>query len=290
VAKTYSDVRDRAQRLARAAERRNPGAVGLVEAWVKRFFEIQGIDRSIVLAAQAFTALFPLLIVYASIVPHASGLDFADTLIDRFDLDGAAAESVRQAFAPPDTVQSSVSIVSVIFVVVAALAFTRAFQRIYEEAWRLERRGARDSVWGLAWLGAMVVAYSIGPVITVSLGGLLDSAVTLTTAAGLWLLTPYLLLARRLPWRRLVPGALLTATIMTAVGVASAIFVPPSVTSSADQFGIIGVAFALLGWLVVIGFAVTIAATGGAVITEQIEAANDARSHAGRGSRRRMRR
>ena len=91
------DVRERALRLASAAERRSPGTIAVARSWARRFFEVEGIDRSIVLGAQAFTALLPLLIVYASVAPHATGRDFADGAIDRFDLSGATAESFRRA-------------------------------------------------------------------------------------------------------------------------------------------------------------------------------------------------
>ncbi len=239
--------------------------------WLDRFFEVQGIERSIVLASQAFTALFPLLIVYASIAPRVDGDNFADSIVDRFELTGSAADSVHTAFAPPDTVQGGVTFGSVLFLILAALAFTRTFQRIYEHAWRLDSIGMRGTGWGLIWLGATAIWYSVRPATELEIGPLFDTIVTLSFGAGIWILTPYLLLARRLPWQRLFPSALLTAIVMSGVSVAGLVYVPRNVASSAEQFGVIGVAFALLGWLVVLGFAITMSATGGAVLTEELE-------------------
>ena len=97
------------QRFAAGFERRLPRTVGFFQSWLRRFFEIEGVERSIALASLAFTALFPLLIIYASVAPQVNGQNFVDGLIDRFDLSGPAATSLEQAFAPPDEVQSSVT-------------------------------------------------------------------------------------------------------------------------------------------------------------------------------------
>jgi hypothetical protein len=68
--------------------------------WFLGFVALQGFDRAVALAGQAFTALIPLLIVYAAVVSRASGNDFADEIVRIFHLDGNAESSVRQAFAP----------------------------------------------------------------------------------------------------------------------------------------------------------------------------------------------
>ena len=54
------------------------------------------LDRALVIGAQGFGALIPLLIVIASTTKD--GESFADKLIDRFDLTGSTAEAVKQTF------------------------------------------------------------------------------------------------------------------------------------------------------------------------------------------------
>jgi len=255
---------ERAEKLLGEAERRIPRTTAFFLDWFKRFIEIEGIDRSIVLAAQAFTALFPLLIVYSSFAPRADGDDFAQSLIDRLDLSGSAAESVRTAIAPPQTVAGSVTVFSVLVVLFSALSFTRALQRTYERSWRLDKAGLVANSWGLAWLAVMVVAYSIRPLLRVKIGLVVDAAVTLSLSAAVWILTPYMLLARRLPWRRLLATGVMTAVGETGLGVAAAVYLPTAVAQSAQRYGAIGVAFALLGFLIASAFVITIAAAGGA--------------------------
>jgi membrane protein len=260
---------ERAEKLLGEAERRIPRTVAFLFGWFKRFIEIEGIDRSIVLAAQAFTALFPLLIVYSSLAPRADGDDFADSLVERLDLHGAAADSVRTAIAPPDTVAGSVTALGILFVIFSALSFTRALQRTYERSWRLEKAGLTANGWGLAWLLTIVIAYSIRPLLRVKIGFVIDAAVTLSLSAAVWCLTPYMLLARRLPWRRLMATAVMTAVGETALGVVAAIYLPDAVSSSAQRYGAIGVAFALLGFMVASGAVITVAAAGGATFDQR---------------------
>jgi membrane protein len=239
--------------------------------WLARFVSIQGVDRGMALGAQAFTALIPLLIVYSAIVPRADGQDFADHVIDRFELTGSAADTVKQAFAPTGDVTSSVNVLGVVLLIVSALAFTRGLQRLYEGAFKLPAAGVRGTGYGLTWLVTLCIVISIRPLVVGRLHGVALGAGTLAFSLLIWVLTPYLLLGKRIPWRRLIPAATLAALGMTAFGVASLIWMPHSVATSAQEFGFIGIAFAFLSWLVGAGVVLVVAAAGGAIIDERLQ-------------------
>jgi membrane protein len=246
--------------------------IELGRAWVGRFLVVQGVDRAMALAAQAFSALIPLLIVYSAIVSKGDGKDFADSLIDRFDLDGAAAQTVRQAFTSSQTVEDGVSALGVLLLVISALSFSRGMQRLYEGAYGLSTLGMRNTPRGVAWLALAVVYTSLRPLVA----GLFDTAVlrvaaSLVLASAAWTATPYLLLGGRASWQRLLPGAGLAAIGMSALAVTSVVWFPRTVATSADQFGSMGVAFALLSWLVAAAFVLVITATGGAVTSEWLQ-------------------
>ena len=246
-------------------------AVQFARSWVARWFEVQGVDRAMALAAQAFSALIPLMIVNSAIVSRAGGDDFADKLIDRFDLRGGTAQSVHEAFSSSQTLEDSISLLGLLVLIVSALSFTRGMQRLYEGAYRLPGLGFRNTPWGLMWLWLVVLYAAIRPV----LAGLFDdevlqAAMSFVLAAGVWTVSPYLLLGRRVHWKPLLPGAILTAIGMTALGVSSFVWFPPTIESSAEQFGVIGVAFALLSWLIAAAFVLVGAATGGAMVTERV--------------------
>ena len=88
-----------------------------------------------------------------------------------------------------------------------------------------------------------------------------ERAITFVSSAVLWVWTPYLLLGRRLPWRRLLPtgrrqrrrplafrcGTRRASTVLYSLG--SAIYLPEIFTQNAERYGLIGIAFGIVSWL-----------------------------------------
>jgi membrane protein len=243
----------------------------LLSAWLERLAALQAVDRGVALGALAFSALFPLLIVYSAVVPVADARDFAQQIINRLKLSGAAAQSAREVFAPSSTVAHSITVIGFVLVVASGLSLARALQRLYELAYKLPAAGIRGTPWHLLWILLIPLYVSVRPLVAGLAGGWWHVVGSLLLGAVTWLLTPYVLLGRRMAWQRLLPGAALASLGMTALAGFSLVYLPHSITSSAQQFGTIGVAFALLSWLVLGGFVLVGAAAGGSVALQWIE-------------------
>lgn len=243
----------------------------LARAALERLVEIQFVERSVALGSLAFTAIVPLLVIAAAFLPGTDGL--ANELIRRFHLHGSTADVVRGVFAQPDAVRQSISWFGVLLLIAAALSFTRALQRVYERAWRLEARGLAGTRAGLIWIGGIVVwatVFSAARRALLDLTGPVGSlAILLAGDAVVWLWSPWILLSKRVTWRALVPTALLTAGALTAISVGSVVYMPAAIDRSATHYGPIGIAIALVSWLVGIGFALTVCAAVGAVLGER---------------------
>ena len=84
--------------------------------------------------------------------------------------------------------------------------------------------------------------------------------VRVAASSALWLALQYLLLGGRLPWRRLLPGAVACGVGQQAVTAVSTLWIPRVVEQNAIRYGAIGVSFALLSWLVLISFVLVAAA------------------------------
>jgi membrane protein len=222
-----------------------------------------------VLAAQAFTSLIPFLVVAAALGPGDG--DLAERIVERFSLDGSAARSVRTLFNDAGEVESAVTWVGIVILVLSSLSFTRAMQRMFQRAYGAESRGPRDMWRGFLWLAAFAAWITISSALRDELkdvGGIV-TAVAVTGVIGfvLWLVSPMILLGR-LDWRRLAPGAVVSAVLNALAGVASAIYVPILMTWSAERYGLIGIAFAIQSYLLVLGFVAVIGAVVGAVASE----------------------
>jgi membrane protein len=249
------------------ADRRGP-ALRLLR-WgrdiLQRLLELEFVDRSLVVGAQAFSAVIPLFIVLASVGARDGG-SFADALIARFDLHGDAATAVRSTFTAPAD-DDTITVLGGLVVVYSALAFTRALQRTFELTWDLPRRGMKGTGWGLLWIGVFALYWTLVPTLDDGIPHGLRAVVALAGGFALWLVTPYLLLARRVPWRLLVLQAALTAGGMTILGAGAVLYVPRAVESSAEEFGAIGVAFTMLSILWAGGFVLVTAAGIGAYLS-----------------------
>lgn len=243
----------------------------LLAAWLERLAALQAVDRGVAIGALAFSALFPLLIVYSAVVPLTDARDFAQQIINRLKLSGAAAQSAREVFAPSSTVAHSITVIGFVLVLASGLSLARALQRLYELAYRLPAAGIRGTPWHLLWIILIPFYVSVRPLVAGLAGGWWHIVGSLLLGAVAWLLTPYVLLGRRMAWRRLLPGAVAASIGMTVLAGFSLVYLPHSITSSAKQFGTIGVAFALLSWLVLAGFVLVGAAAAGAAALQWIE-------------------
>lgn len=239
------------------ASRPHPPTV--VRMLLERAVALQYVERSIALGGQAFAAMIPLLIVVGSIV--ASDEATGDAIVKRFDLDGNAADSVRAAFVPAAAAGGALSFTSGLLLLFSALSFARTLQRLYEQTYGLPPLGLRATPSALLWIAMFGASFVVPTALGVGAGD--DRAVVTAVAVNtvIWLLTPYLLLARRAGPRVLLPGALLTASAILLYTSTSTLWFPDSVASSADRFGTLGVAFSMLTWLTGAGFVVAGAAT-----------------------------
>lgn len=248
-----------------AAMRVRYGARQVVETAVtvlRRLVTLEVIDRSLVIGAQAFSALVPLLIVFASI-GFRNGRSFADDLVGTFQLSGRGADAVRSVLTAPGD-GPGLTAAGLLLVVFSSLSFTRALQRTYELVWGLRRRGVKGSGWGLLWLGVFALYWWLAPLVGAHLTDRTRLVASVAGSFVLWLVTPYVLLARRIPWRRLVPQAALTALGMTVLELGAVLYIPHAMSTAAAEFGGIGCAFTLLSLLWAGGFVLVAAAGLGA--------------------------
>jgi len=134
-------------RMAQLKRRVEP-AVRLAQAGLPgrilgRLIQVSFLDRTVILAGQAFSAILPLVMVVNTISPHPGGDSPAAALARRLGLGPRDVSSLQSAIAPPPSARASIGILGVILAVLTATSFARALQRSYELAWRLPPAGLR---------------------------------------------------------------------------------------------------------------------------------------------------
>lgn len=246
--------------------------VPLVQEIFRRFVAVQAVDRGVAIGAHAFTAIVPMLMVYSVVRPQRDASTFAERVIARFDLDSPSADAIREALTPHTLEGSSVSVIGLLLLVIAALSFTRAVQRLNESAFGLAPRGFRGTGAGLLWLAVFLIPTTIRPLVSELDGHAERIVLALLISIAFWTATPTVLTGRRISAKTALPAGLIAAIAMTALSTASAIWLPHSVTTSAAQYGVIGVAFAFVSWLVGAGLTLAASTVSGAVIAEAIAA------------------
>lgn len=236
---------------------------------VQRFIDMTGIDRSMVLASQAFTSMIPLLILVAAWAPAGQDDVIAESLIRKFHLEGDAASAVTQLFAIPESSTGTVSTFSALLLLISGTSFTRRFQRMYRAAYEQEKGGIRSGLYSTLGLFVLLLEVSVlyGARVLVAylpLSWLLAVPVAVVTGVVLWTSIPYLLLNRQVHWRRLVVGGVLAALATVVYSLVSTIYMPETVERYTHEFGLFGVTIALIGWLLVMAFILVAAAAVGA--------------------------
>jgi membrane protein len=220
---------------------------------VGAFLGLQGIDRATALAAQAFTALIPLLLLVSALAPADRSDIVSVAIIGKFGLEGGAADAVAMLFERPG--DAAIGALSVVLLLVSGVSLTRRLQRMYLQAWGLERlpgvRGSLNAAVGLVALLLELVLLSLVRRLfgLLPLDWVLAGPLSVLASIALWTSIPWLLLDRRMSFRRLLPAGVLTAVGAAAYGVATTIYMPGLMESYSQRYGLFGVCVALVGWL-----------------------------------------
>ena len=242
---------------------------------VNRFQRVAGFDRSIALASAALTATIPLTILVSSLSSELGGKDTADRMIDRYELTGGGAEAVRDIFSPSSGTETTLGIVGFLFLVVAALSFSRAVQRLFEQTWELSPLSVRNTFNGLLWIGGLTVYLVLSGAIHGELGrgeleltaALLDAPVT----AVFLVWGGRILSARRIPRDDLIPFGIIGSVLLALCSVGAAVYVPSLFSTYATRYGVIGAVFAILSAFFCMMVAVVASAVAGREVRDELD-------------------
>ena len=251
-----------------------------VAAVQRRYGDVGGNHLAAAFTLQAFLSLFPLILVALAVlgfVAAGSQTDVAGKLVDQLGLQGESARMMTDAVGAAESSRKSASIVGFLGLLWSGLGLVGALQHAYNSVWQVNDRGMKDKLFGLSWLAGAAVLFVGGAAATTALRWLpgflapIGVLITFAVSLGLWLWTSRMLPNTRLPWRSLLPGALLGAIGLEVLKFVGAYYVPKAVASSSQLYGSLGIVFAVLAWMLLFGRLVVYSAVLNVVRYEERE-------------------
>ena len=237
-----------------------------VAAVQRRFGDVGGNHLAAAFTLNAFLSIFPLLLAALAVVGFVSahshvggGTDLAGRMVSRMGLQGEGAKMMTDAVHAAERSRKAASIAGFLGVLWSGLGVVGALQFAYNSVWQVKDRGMKDKAFGMLWLAGAAVLFVGGAAVTTVLRWLpgflapVGILVGFAVSFGLWLWTSRVLPNTKVPWRALVPGALLGAIGLEVLKVVGAYYVPRAVASSSQLYGSLGIVFAVLAWLLLFG-------------------------------------
>lgn len=257
---TALDLRRRA-----AARRLRAGEAGRL--W-GRLTAVDFFGNSFQLAALAILCFFPFLIV----VTAAAGRDAAAVVVGWLGLNRQAAQAVATLFEPGQG-SGTLTVTSACLLVLGAMAVAGTLQRWYRTVLDVPGRGWRDITAQLYWLAALIAYGAVQATAGRSLGAVggpvLQSLFGLALAPLFWWWSMHLLLVGVVPWRTLLPPALVTGVCWVGLGAFSARYFSAAIVSNEQSYGPIGVVMSILSWLVAVGVVIHLGSVLGWLYVER---------------------
>ena len=227
------------------------------------------INRGMLFAATLLLCFFPFLIVANAL----AGRSTASGLARHLGLNKQAAADVGHLFTSSAATSSAITGTAWVFFILGGIAAAAAIQELYQRAFDLDHRGARDMLRGLIWLAVLVGCSALagwaGPGLHSAGGPVLLGVIGLVVFTGFWWFTMWFLLAGRISWRELFPAAVATAVCWLGMEAVFSVIFSGMVISDNTQYGPIGVVFALMSWLIAIGVVIILGAVAGIVWQER---------------------
>ncbi len=223
--------------------------------WFKRYMEASK-NSGASTSAYFMLSVFPTALAAIAYFAKAGGDTnaLAERLITRMHLTGNTAEIVQQTFGTTANNALAATLAIVVSFLFWGIGIGQLYRDVYTRAWRVETAQATDQVLFTIWyfvtcglLGVMFVATTEAA----SSKRALFIPVWLAASSVYWLWTPRFLLHRKVPTRKLVPGALLGAFVLGGTVGTAPLWMGPTLNQNARLFGPFGVVLALLAFVLI---------------------------------------
>ena len=257
-------------RLSRAYERLRSGAAAqrllssIAGRTISRSRSLDLSTHALAFGAQQLLCTVPLIVAISAVAPHGPGRGVAYATVNLLGLDGPSASAVTQLLGRhSNSISASALVVSMIGALVFTTSVGAVQQRAFELIWNVPNvRGVRAYLRQLAWAPTLAV-FSVGILAAAGPGRWLDGhlegagdwlarLIRVLLIVGFYAWSQYWLLDRRIPARRLLPGAVAVGVFTMILVEASRLVVPGQIAWQMQAYGLVGVGFVLAAWRMIL--------------------------------------
>jgi membrane protein len=253
------------RRIVSAARGRFAGASTRI--FLRRVHALDFVNSIVLFGASLLLSVLPFVILLSSLANHRIDTD----LSRHIGLNAQGARIVSHLFRSSPAHSAAPIVIALILAAAGTMAVAGSLQVIYEQVFEQQHRGWRDALRFLTWAGVLfgvLVAESvISKAVHAAGGPVAQGLVIYAGTAAFFLWTMHFLLAGRVPWRRLIRAAMLTALFWIGLELFSTVYFSATIISDSRLYGTIGVVFTLLTWFIAIGAVVVLGAVAGAPAT-----------------------
>jgi len=219
----------------------------------RRMVELELMNQALILSALALMLFIPALISLAAVLPLGDSTGMASGLAHRVGLSPTATRYLQALLPDEQTVQATTgggALLSLLF----AYSWPATLMRGYETIWDLPSRGRRDAwrplVWLVIFFSVVVAASAFDQLGSGAIAEIGTALLGLPVAVAWAWWSQHLLLAGRVTWRALLPGAVSLALALTGLRVFLHFYLSRNIESQYRSYGPIGVVFVLQSWLI----------------------------------------
>lgn len=226
----------------------------------RRFGAERGANLAAAISMRGFLALFPVLVLMIAVVGFVSGdpRTVADDIVDSLGLSGSAAETITDAVKTAQRTKVASSIIGVIGLLWTGTGLAASLTAAWNQTWGIPGGGLRGRALGFGWLLGGLVLFGLALLMLALVGGTgalpelgIVGGLLVDTLVFVW--TAWILPARRIPIRAMLPAAIFGGICIEILKLLGALVIPSLVGGSSALYGTIGTVFALLVWFLVLG-------------------------------------
>jgi len=263
VPRDAASAEGRRRRWLNAARGRYQGS--LFQAIVAQLKALHFFEWTTIFGAELLWSALPFIILLSSLANERVD----DDLSRHIGLNSQAAHVVRSLFRNSPSHAVVPIATGLLFAFAGVIAVVSSLQVLYERVFDQQHRGWREIPRYFAYvgilLGVLIAEGSISGPERRAAGPVGQALLTFVVVAIFFAWTKHFLLGGRVPWRRVLRPALLTAILWLGLAFFSSAYFSSVVVEDSRTYGTIGVVFTLLTWFILIGSVIVLGAAFGTV-------------------------